>query len=341
MKTGFIGLGLIGGSIAVRLSKNHTVLGMDSNRESAEYALGKGIISRIADISEFKECDVVFVATPVNTTADCVREVFNAVGSDAVITDVASVKRILPGLSGARIVGGHPMAGTEASGIKAAKEYLFENAYYVLVSYEDTLPADYATVEGLVRELGARSVAMTAEEHDAQVAGISHMPHMVSYALASTPDDLSIAGTGFYDMTRIAGSDPSFWRNIMSLNRANILSAVDGFIGKLGEMRAALADCDYGRLEKLFEAGREKRVQLEKSRPHLDEYFISVDIKDEVGALERISGLLAAENINVSSISIANSREGTGGALRLGFRKKDDCGRAAAILKRSGYICDI
>ena len=178
-----------------------------------------------------------------------------------------------------------------------------------------------------MRELGARPVAMTAEEHDAQVAGISHMPHMVSYALASTPDDLSIAGTGFYDMTRIAGSDPSFWRNIMSLNRANILSAVDGFIGKLGEMRAALADCDYGRLE--------------KSRPHLDEYFISVDIKDEVGALERISGLLAAENINVSSISIANSREGTGGALRLGFRKKDDCGRAAAILKRSGYICDI
>ncbi len=340
MVIGIAGLGLIGGSLALRLKEKHTILGADPDAETADYALRNGYVSAITDTDGFRGCDVVFVAAPLDRTADCVRAVYRAVGDTAVITDVASVKSVVPEIAGARIVGGHPMAGTEFSGIRAAKAHLFENAYYVLVRGRGTAEADFRTVESLVRELGACPVTMTAEEHDRQAAEVSHMPHMVSYALASVPSALSIAGTGFYDMTRIAASDPAFWRSVIAANRGNTLAALNAVSRRLDEMRAALESGDDARLQALFADGRAKRAELESARPHLEAYCLYTDIKDEVGALERISGLLAAENINVAGFGIVNSREGAGGALRLVFKTAAACDRAAEILQRSGYVCN-
>lgn len=297
------------------------------------YATEHDVIDRATALSGLRGCDVVVVAVPIARTADCIRAVYETVGASAIVTDVASVKGLLPDIPGARIIGGHPMAGTEYSGITAAKAHLFENAYYVLVD-RSSEPGDIAVIERLVVELGARPVRMTAREHDEQAAAVSHMPHMLSFALAQTPDKLSIAGTGFYDMTRIARSDPHFWRTVLSLNRENTLAALGRVKETLDGMTEALKAEEYERLEGYLRAGQAKRIALEEARPPLEEYVLHADIRDEVGALERISGLLAAENINVSSLQIVNSREGVGGALRLGFRTAEDCDRAAAVLER-------
>ena len=337
MVIGIVGLGLIGGSIALRLSEKYTVIGVEPCAETAAYALEHKIVSRVTDYAGLTGCDVVFVCAPIERTPDCMRRVYDAVGDRAIITDVASVKGILPALPGARVIGGHPMAGTEFSGIRAAKAHLFENAYYVLIRADET-PADWETVAGLVRDLGAKPVAMTVQEHDRQVAEVSHMPHIVAYALAATPSDVTIAGTGFYDMTRIAHSDPQFWCSVIRRNKENTLQAVERVRARLDAMTDALTNDDGDVLQKLFAEGQAGRIRLEEDRPNLEEYVLSADIRDEVGALKSIGDLLASENINVCNLQIVHSREGEGGVLRLGFRTRGDCSRAAVLLKERGYL---
>lgn len=336
MVIGVVGLGLIGGSLALRLSEKHTVIGVEPCAATVAYALEHKIVSHVTDYAGLVGCDIVFVCAPIEHTPDCICHVYEAVGDSAIITDVASVKDGLPDLPGARFIGGHPMAGTEFSGIKAAKAHLFENAYYVLIRAAES-QADWETLAALVRELGAKPVAMTAAEHDRQVAEISHMPHMVAYALAATPSELTIAGTGFYDMTRIARSDPQFWRNIIRRNKENTLQAVARFRARLDAMTDALAGDDDA-LAQLFADGQAGRIRLEEDRPHLEEYILSADIRDEVGALKNIGDLLAKENINVCNLQIVHSREDEGGVLRLGFRTRSDYNRAAVLLKERGYL---
>lgn len=330
-RIGVLGLGLIGGSIALKLKDAFDVVGVDSDAATRAYAATLGLRTETSQTA-FVGCSTVFVCVPVSHTVDCILNVYKAVGDSAVISDVASVKGILGDLHLPRLVGGHPMAGTEHSGIRAAKAHLFENANYPLIPYDAT-EADVTNVERIVRLLGARPMRMTADAHDRYVAEVSHMPHVLAYALSALPDAaLGMAGTGFYDMTRIARSDPSFWAQILSANRDNVLAAIDGVTERIAQIRSALEGSENERLTALLKVGQNNRLKLEEDKLCSDEYLLYVDILDRLGAVKDVSAVLTAAGINVKSLSIVHSREGVGGALRLGFAARADRDRAERLL---------
>ena len=330
---GVIGLGLIGGSIALGFKeKGFHVVGVEKDSDVSAYALDRKIIDEAGSIETLKGAEAVFVCVPVGKTREVMEKAVGVLGGDTLVTDVASVKGILSGMSG-RFVGGHPMAGTEKSGIAAARPHLFENAFYAVVKYENTSDADVEQLVGLVRILKAKPVVMTAEEHDERASKVSHLPHMAAYALSGYALKTDgFTGTGFMDTTRIAASDPKFWTDVAFLNRENLLNDMKGFKSEFDAVYSALEKRDRDGLYKLLFAAREKREQLELKRVYLNDYTLDVDIRDEVGAVARVSKILADNGINISGLQIIYSREGIGGALRISVVAENDYVRAKELL---------
>ncbi len=337
-KIAIVGLGLIGGSLALALKERYYVIGCSKNPQTEQYALKCGMVDEIRPISKLKGVDSVIVCTPLSVLKETVRKVYAVVGDSAVITDVGSVKGLLKGEKG-RIVGGHPMAGTENSGIAAAKPHLFENAYYCIVPYENSAPADVEFVTRIAAAVKAKPVALSAEEHDLLAAKYSHMPHMCAYALSESVigGNLSIAGSGFMDSTRIACSDPEFWTEVFRLNRLNTLTVLDSFMSALGDMRDKLESEDYAGLRERIIRARDKRVELSAARNIESDYALTADVKDEVGSIGAVTALLVRGGVSIKNMNILNSREGVGGALRLEFASLHDSQIARRILSDAGY----
>ncbi len=332
-KIGIVGLGLIGGSLAMTLkSKGYTVLGVEKDVEALSYAQNNNVIDKACTIEELRGCEIVFVCVPVAAVPSVCESVYSVVGDEAIITDVASVKGILKSARG-RIVGGHPMAGTEKSGIAAAKAHLFENAFYVVVPYESSRAEDVEYVKSLAREMKANPIVMSAKEHDERVSKISHLPHLAAYALVNSAlSDDGFTGTGFMDTTRIASSDAGFWAKISLLNRENLLADMDVYQRELDKIRKAIDKEDESALRAILEKAQDKRKSLSLKRVYLSEYTLDVDVRDEIGSIHRISKLLADNEINISGIQIINSREGIGGALRISVAAEKDYEKAVKLL---------
>ncbi len=330
-KIGIIGLGLIGGSIALALREKYDVKGMSRNPDTVKYALDAGMISSVADTySDFTDCVAVIVCTPLALVEKTVKDVLAAVGDKTIVTDVGSVKGMLCGIKG-RIIGGHPMAGTEQSGIRAAKERLLENAYYILVDYNGN-PGDLEVIRNVVLACGAVPVVMTAEEHDRLVAKISHLEHMAAYSLVSSAmtGDEEIVGSGFTDTTRIASSDPSFWNTVARLNRDNLVREMDGYIATLSSLRNDIA---AGRdVTPVLAAAKEKRDKLRYKKRFMTDYVLYVDVPDCVGSIVGVLGKLADAGISISNLTVMHSREGAGGALRLELKDEQGYKKAKEIL---------
>ena len=300
-------MGLIGGSIALSLKANgFYVVGVETDADSLSFALKNNIIDSCAEIDSLYGCESVFVCVPVGYTRETVEKVAASVGEETIVTDVASVKGILQCVRG-RIVGGHPMAGTEKSGIEAARAHLFENAFYAIVKYDCTLDVDVEYLKNLVRLFKANPVVMTVDEHDARASKVSHLPHMTAYALS----EYALKEDGFV---------------------GNLIKDMDGFLEEFGKIRKAICDGDRDKLKELIESARKKREALTYRRVYLNEYCLDLDVKDEVGAISKVSKLLADNDINISGIQIINSREGVGGALRISVKSESDYDRAIALL---------
>ncbi|MDE7394708.1 MAG: prephenate dehydrogenase/arogenate dehydrogenase family protein [Clostridiales bacterium] len=323
-----VGLGLIGGSIALNLKKVCRVIGVDTNAETCDYALRNGFIDEVRPLESIKGVDAVLLCTPVEKLKETAAQVYGIVGESALITDVGSVKSVLGNASG-RIVGGHPMAGSEKGGIRAAKEHLFENAYYCVIPYKRSSEEDVKSVEALARFLRATPVRLSPEEHDRQAAALSHAPHLAAYALCeSALGERATPGSGFLDMTRIASSDPAFWTAVCALNRENVLSALDAYTKVLGDYRELLQNEDYDKLRAALENARQKRTAL-PAHPSLS---LTVDVKDEVGSIGKVTDALRAAGIGIANLCVLHSREGVGGALQIDFYTVADTERAKAAL---------
>lgn len=335
-KFGVAGLGLIGGSIAFALKKQgYRVVGVENDPDVSAFALKNGIVDEIGGIADLRGAETVFVCVPVWKTREVAEKVIAEVGTDTLVTDVASVKGVMKGIGG-RFVGGHPMAGTEKSGIAAARAHLFENAFYAIVPYENSDEADVKYLAELVKSFGAKPVIMTADEHDGRVSEISHLPHIIAYALAGYALKADgFAGTGFMDTTRIAASDPGFWTEVAFLNRDNLLRDARGYEKEFDKYVVALENGDRKGLYDLIAAAKEKREALASRRVYLDEYTLDLDVRDEPGAIARVSKLLADNEINISGIQIINSREGVGGALRIAIRSEAEYERAKSLLLKN------
>ncbi|HEY8419078.1 MAG TPA: prephenate dehydrogenase/arogenate dehydrogenase family protein [Clostridia bacterium] len=342
---GVVGLGCIGGSIASSLSKTgkYNIIGVDCDNDTLIYAFENDYIQLgHSDLNILKGCEVVFICTPIDTVSKIIGQVYDILGTSAIITDAASVKgKILDNLpKGIRFVGGHPMAGSEMGGIKAAKDYMFENAYYVLTPHTNTSQADLDFVTQLAREMGALPVLVDAQTHDNAVAKISHLPHMVAYTMVNACIDGDISRTlaagGFRDITRIASSPSKMWLDIVSLNKDNILKQLDNLIEGLKELSGNIKNDQYEILREKFESARCKRDSIEKGKGSF--FSIRIDVKDVPGIIAKITLLLYKKKINIKNIYIENSREGEGsGALVISFENARMREIAKEVLKKKKF----
>jgi len=261
MRIAIIGLGLIGGSIGLALKRakwrEAEIVGYVRRSEARSLALKSGAVDRVGISLEetVKSADLVIIATPVLTIEEVLLQIAAELAPDSVVTDTASTKvqvmrwaeELLP--LGISFVGGHPMAGKEMSGIKAAKADLFHNCTYCLTPALQAKPVAVDTVIDMVGQLGAAPLTIGAQEHDNLVAGISHLPLLLSAALVSTTtqnpcwEQMSqLAASGYRDVTRLASGNPEVNAHICLSNRAAIISWIDEFSKELQRLRSLVAD---------------------------------------------------------------------------------------------------
>lgn len=276
--------GLIGGSLAKALKANGftgEIVGWGRRESSLNKALELGVIDRYSlDLKEaITGADLIVIATPTLIAADMLKQLAPIVNEEVIITDVASVKGNLLmvakeafGTVPPNLVLGHPIAGSEKSGVVAAKADLFVNHRVILTPTEETNPRALETVKSLWQSIGAELVEMPVDEHDKVLAATSHLPHILAYtlvdALAGNSEQQNIfrfAAGGFRDFTRIASSDPTMWHEISLANRDALLTMIDAFSGQLGDLREAIAVGDSENILGCFsraKAARDKFSQM-------------------------------------------------------------------------------
>lgn len=275
-----IGVGLMGGSFSLALKEKKLcghVVGVGRSPANMNLALERGAIDSIeADVAAaVRGADLVLVATPVAQFSGVMPAIEKALKPGAIVTDAGSTKRDVVAAAraalGARIaqfVPAHPVAGAEHSGAAAANPELFRGRRLVLTPLEENRKQDVETIAELWSAIGARVSRMTPEEHDQVFAAVSHLPHLLAYALVSElserPNSAQLFGYaagGFRDFTRIASSDPEMWRDICVANRDRLLHELHLFENKLKTIGTMLEAGDAASLEKLF---AEARVAREK-----------------------------------------------------------------------------
>lgn len=249
-----IGVGLIGGSFAAALRERgqvEQVWGVGRRPEALDEACRLGLIDRAVSLEEAARADLVFLAVPVGAMAQVFQRLRPHLGSTTLLTDGGSTKQDVVqaaqsalGSSLGRFVPGHPIAGSEQSGPEAARADLYEGRQVVLTPLLENAAADVARVRQAWEAVGARVCTMNPAEHDEVLASVSHVPHLLAYAYLkqvagsrSAPQRLAIAGSGFRDFTRIAGSSPEMWRDILIANRHAVLK-------ETREIRQALDDIE-------------------------------------------------------------------------------------------------
>jgi prephenate dehydrogenase len=275
-----IGVGLIGGSFALALKKARAVrhvVGVGRTRRNLALAQRRGIIDEMAfDAADaVRDADFVFLGTPVGQMAAVMEQIAPALPSRAVVTDGGSTKqdvithaRTAFGRRLSQFVPSHPIAGTEHSGAAAAFAELYRDRKVILTPLPETGRAALRTVRAAWTKCGARLVNLDAREHDEILAAVSHLPHVVAFALVNAlarrengPRLFSFSGGGLRDTVRIAGSSPEMWRDICIANRDALLAALDGCTAELGQARAAIERSDGSTLEKMFEQARSARAR--------------------------------------------------------------------------------
>lgn len=354
---GFIGLGLIGGSIARALKKyvpNVEIVAYDINREALLLAKEEAVADVIADAIDesFAGCDYLFLCAPVQKNDANLAAVKSVMKPDCLLTDVGSVKTAIheavreAGLE-SRFIGGHPMAGSERVGFASSKSSLLENAYYILTPTAAVPPRKLEDYRELVAKMGAIPLVLDYRKHDYVTAAISHLPHVIAASLVNlvrehdSKDGIMkmVAAGGFKDITRIASSSAAMWQQICLTNGSNISALLTDYIQSLTDFREQLDGKKSNSLYGQFESARVYRDSFlsASSGPIKPVYGISVDIDDKTGALARIVTLLAEHDISIKNIGITHNRESEDGVLKLEFYGEAALAEAAGLLAAEGY----
>lgn len=283
MRVAIIGLGLIGGSIGLALRqanwKQAEIVGYVRRSEVGTLALNSGAIDKAESSLKgtVKDADLAIIATPVLTIKDVLSQIAADLPYDSIVTDTASTKlqvmqwakELLP--PSVSFVGGHPMAGKETPGINAARNDLFHNCTYCLTPSSQASPTAVGIVTDMIEKLGATPLTIGAQEHDNLVAGISHLPLLLSAALVSVTTQNSswqqmsqLAASGYRDITRLASGNPEVNAHICLSNQAAIISWIDEFSKELNRLRSLIAS-DSNEIEKALALASEARQKwLEK-----------------------------------------------------------------------------
>ena len=356
MKIAIIGLGVIGGSLGLAIKQNNprvTVVGFDSPTVLRRARKRRAInISAPSLRSAVSDAEIVFLCTPVDTILKLLPNVSRFISSTTLVTDVGSVKGVVQSCakkyfaSHGVFIGGHPMAGSEGSGIEYADGLLFQNAVYVLCpplgSGKKIQP-----LAALLKSIGARVLTMDAREHDRVAAAISHLPQLIAVSLMDNaarknkrnPAFLQLAAGGFRDMTRIASSPFHVWKDILSNNRDETMRALREFEKLLGQFRKGLRQGSLSDVGRKFLRAKLFRDSIPKNTKgfihSLHDLFIWVD--DKPGMLATMTATLFRSGININDIELLKVREGQGGTFRLSFESAESARLAAKSLRAKGF----
>ncbi|MEO5676656.1 MAG: prephenate dehydrogenase/arogenate dehydrogenase family protein [Usitatibacter sp.] len=276
-----IGVGLIGGSFAMALRRAGgvtSIVGVDRDAQALERAAALGVIDTAAgSVSEAtKGADLVMVAVPVRAIGPVLHDVGRALDPGATVTDAGSTKGDVTGIAREelralfpRFVPGHPIAGRESSGVDSATADLFKGARVVLTPEEETAPDALDIVRSCWEAAGGRVALLSAGDHDRIFAAVSHLPHLLSFALvseftsrANAAELFGFAAGGFRDFTRIAASSPEMWRDIALQNRAALLDELDRYGTRLAVFRELIDKGDGPGLQRLMAEARASRQAL-------------------------------------------------------------------------------
>jgi prephenate dehydrogenase len=340
-----IGLGLIGGSLALCIQKEHkaTIIGFDINSEQARLAKMLGVIDEVAEsITEGAEnADLIIIAAPVNETKLIIQQLAELpLNPNVIVTDTGSTKRKIvdSALSlkeqGLTFIGGHPMAGSHKSGVSAAKEILFENAFYLLTPETHIEEKKVEQLKQWLKGTNAKFLMITPDTHDYLTGIVSHFPHIIAASIVRQTEKLAesesliprLTAGGFRDITRIASSSPQMWKDILLNNREIIIDLLDHWQEEMNGIKALLESEDSTGILHYFKSAKVFRDGLpQKEKGAIPAFYdLFVDVPDYPGVISEITGYLAKENISITNIRILETREDINGVLVISFQSEED-----------------
>lgn len=354
---GFIGLGLIGGSIvktAKRIHPDIRIIALSAHQSTITKAYEDGLIEneQNAAIEDFSDCDYIFLCAPVQQNLIYIEQLKDIMKDSCILTDVGSVKgdihRAISGMGmDAHFIGGHPMAGSEKTGLANATSHLLENAYYIITP---TASVDHSYVEEFrefVGSLGAIPMLLDYDAHDAATAAISHLPHVIASALVNfvqQSDDSfetmkTIAAGGFKDITRIASSSPVMWEEICMTNKEQLLQMLDSYQNSLADIRSKIAASDACGIREFFQSARDYRDSLAVApNGSIRTVFeLYCDLIDEAGGIATIATILASNHLSIKNIGIIHNREFEDGVLKIEMYDQASYECTIALLRKYHY----
>ena len=341
-----IGLGLIGGSLALCIKNEHedvTIVGFDINSEQARLAKMLGVIDEIAtDIhSGAIDADLIIISAPVNKTEEIIQFLATLpLQSEVIVTDTGSTKgKIVESASrlkerGITFIGGHPMAGSHKSGVSAAKEILFENAFYLLTPEDHIENTKVEKLKSWLMGTNAKFLIVTPENHDYLTGIVSHFPHIIAASIVHQTEKLAnsesliprLAAGGFRDITRIASSSPEMWKDILLHNRDILIELLNQWQVEMNGVKMLLENENSSAIYDYFQQAKQFRDGLPlKEKGAIPAFYdLFVDVPDYPGVISEITGYLAKEDISITNIRIQETREDINGILIISFQTEED-----------------
>ena len=357
---GFIGFGLIGGSIARALkeflpnSPKLTALqyGPTPSR-SLILAQKDGVLNEITtNLSDFSSCDMIFLCAPVQKNLEYLPLLKDIMQPNCLLTDVGSVKGNIHtkitelGLEHC-FIGGHPMTGSEKTGYEHSSTLLLENAYYILTPTKQTNKETLENYRSLVKTMKALPIVLDPTEHDEITATISHVPHiiasqlvnLVQYAGPLEPKMRLLAAGGFKDITRIASASPDIWESICLSNKDSICQMLTKYQEALENAKQMILSNQKEELYHMFDTAGNYRNSLPMKAKGIlsNTYELYADIKDETGALATLATQLSVHGISIKNIGIIHNREFEQGVLHMEFYDDTSVEQAKNVLEKNGY----
>jgi len=269
MNVAIVGLGLMGGSLALSLKKLDfisNVVGSDHNKEHQQDAIKLNLVDKIVEFEDVKNYDIIVLAIPVNGVISALKNL-TQISKDTTIIDLGSTKELIvssvPKTIRKNFIASHPMTGTENFGPHAAIEGLYDGKSVVLCDLEDSGKYQKEVAKKIFKALKMKKYFMKAKEHDRHAAFISHMPHAISYSLANTVmkqenknNILALAAGGFRSMSRLAKSSPDMWEDVFKQNKSNILEAIELFETELRHLKKSIQNDEWSKVYQDMENGK-------------------------------------------------------------------------------------
>lgn len=351
MRVAVIGVGLIGGSIALaaRERLGAEVAGFDERGHALVTALKRGALDHAcASVAEaVADAEAVFVAVPVGALPDALGAALSAAPSDCVLSDVGSTKRaVVAAHADPRFVGGHPLAGAATSGVQHARADLFEGATWYLTPTSGTSGVLYERLHRLLRGLGARPAAIEPETHDAILATVSHLPHVfanvlvsqAAQALAAGGERLPATGPSFRDATRVAGASSGIWTDIYISNADALAAEIDRTIARLIDVRDALLASDAARITDWNEdAAASRRTLLDAQLGGGPLFELRASVPNRPGVIAELALALGRAGVNITDMALYPTADMTEGVVALWISGEEPARRTQELVSDLGF----